>query len=138
MSEQPWNFDTAHRRCVAASRRQADAEAGVKEAYQDFARKEETYRVALTKRIFELKADGVAVTACDNMARGDKNVARLRFERDVADGMKEAALHTAWRRNADRKDAQRFSDWSQRRELAEFHGNDPEQPTYEAPIGARR
>lgn len=135
--EQPWDFSEAHSRCVGASRRQETSEEGIKDAYRDFAQKEEAYRLALAKKILELKAEGVAITACDNIARGDKHVAKLRYERDVAEGMKEAAEQAAWRRNADRKDAQRFADWSQRRELAEFHGRDPEEPTYERPIGGR-
>ena len=42
----------------------------------------------------------------------------------------------AWRRAADRKDAQRFADWSQRREFAEADGGSP-QPQWSKPIGAR-
>jgi hypothetical protein len=119
MIEQPWDFGTAHERCSRSSRNQESAEEGIREAYKVFALKEEQYRTALATKILQLKADGVAITACGEIARGDKLVAKLRYERDVAEGVREAATQVAWRRNADRKDAQRFADWSQRRELAE-------------------
>ena len=119
MIEQPWDFGTAYDRCVGSSRNQESAEELIREAYENFARAEEAYRTALATQILKLKADGVAITACAEIARGDKAVAQLRRDRDIAEGVKEAATHVAWRRNADRKDAQRFADWSQRREMAE-------------------
>ena len=117
--EQPWDFGTAYDRCIGSSRNQEGAEDLIREAFSDFAQAEEAYRTALATKILSLKADGIAITACGEIARGDKQVAKLRRERDVAEGVKEAATHVAWRRNADRKDAQRFADWSQRREMAE-------------------
>jgi hypothetical protein len=67
----------------------------------------------------------------------EREVARLRRERDIAEGVREAMQQAAWRRAADRKDTQRFIDWSARRELAEGYGNAPE-PEFEQPIGGRR
>ena len=119
MIEQPWDFGSAYDRCINSSRNQESAEDLIREAYSSFATAEEAYRTALATRILELKAEGIAITACAEIARGHKEVAKLRRERDIAEGMKEAAIHVAWRRNADRNDAQRFADWSQRRELTE-------------------
>ena len=116
---EPWDFRTAFQHCSDSSRRQEDSEDVVRDAYRDFAQKEEAYRTALSVEILRLKAQGIAITACDNIARGDKAVAKLRYERDVAEGVKEAAVAGGWRRNADRKDCQRFADWSMKRELAE-------------------
>ena len=56
----------------------------------------------------------------------DGGDALLRRLRDIDEGVVEALKQAAWRRAADRKDAQRFSDWSQRREAAEFQGLDPD------------
>lgn len=42
------------------------------------------YRVALRKEFLRLHVqDGVAWTACGELARGEETVARLRFERDI-------------------------------------------------------
>lgn len=126
MSEQPWSFAEALDRCQQSSRNQGAVEDAVKESYRGLAEAEELYRTELAKELVRLHdEDGVAWTVCDTMARGNPYVARLRKARDLAEGVKEATTAASWRRNADRKDAQRFSDWSQRRELAEFHGREP-------------
>ena len=41
------------------------------------------YRVALAQEIAKLRADGNPVTIVPDMARGDKQVARLRLDRDL-------------------------------------------------------
>ena len=133
----PWDFAEARLACRDASAAQAQVEDQLKAAFRDYAAKEERYRIALATKIVEVHADGIAWSTAPDIARGDAGVARLRMERDIAEGVKEAMMQAAWRRNADRKDAQRFADWSMRRELAEFHGRDPHEPTYEKPIGAR-
>jgi hypothetical protein len=71
------------------------------------------------------------------MARGDKHVAKLRRERDIAEGMREAAMQDAWRRVADRKDTQAFIEWSKQRELAEGYGQASELD-HQPIIGGRR
>lgn len=45
------------------------------------------YRMALSKRLTELRAEGQAVTHLADIARGEKNIAKLRFNRDVAKGL---------------------------------------------------
>lgn len=135
--EQPWDFDTAYHRCIGASQRQEAIEEEIREAYKSYAEAEEKYRTALAAEIVRAHDDGVAWSTAPDLARGDDTVARLRRERDIQEGVKEAMLQAAWRRVADRKDAQRFSDWSMRRELAEGYGNGGE-PQFEAPIGGQR
>jgi hypothetical protein len=125
-----WDFDQAREACRVASKAQESAEEALRQAARDLARAEEAYRLALAKKITELRAQGMAATLCADLARGDAQVARLRFNRDVADGVREASLHAAWRRNQDRKDCQRFADWSQRRELAEGGAVGHEQPEW--------
>ena len=133
----PWDFAEARTACRDASSAQAQVEDQLKQAFLDYAIKEERYRKALALKIVEAHADGIAWSTAPDIARGDADVARRRMERDVAEGVKEALMQAAWRRNADRKDAQRFADWSMRRELAEFYTPAPEQPATET-IGARR
>lgn len=138
MTEQPYDFAAA----IAASRRAAAAQQGaetaMREASRAYAETEERYRVALAKEIVRQHAeDKVAWTVAPDLARGNADVARLRRERDIAEGVRDALQQAAWRRAADRKDTQRFVDWSMRRELAEGYGNAPE-PDFASPIGGRR
>jgi DNA-binding transcriptional LysR family regulator len=135
---QPYDFAQAREAAAQASRAQQAAETGLREAAREFAEKEERYRVALAKEIIRQHAEqGVAWTVAPDLARGNPQVARLRRERDISEGVREAMQQAAWRRAADRKDTQRFIDWSARRELAEGYGNAPE-PEFEQPIGGRR
>lgn len=120
----PWTFDEAEERCKAASLRQEAIEKELRQAYVTAAEADEAYRVALAKEIVRQHDAGVAWSAASDLARGHQLVAALRRQRDVAEGVREALVQAAWRRAADRKDAQRFSDWSQRRELAENGGPD--------------
>lgn len=121
----PWNFEEAREKCLNAACAQEQAEASMREASRDAAQAEEAYRTALAQSIIYKHDEGVAWSVAPELARGDKRVADLRRKRDIAEGVREAMVHLAWRRAADRKDAQRFADWSQRRELAEgFAGED--------------
>lgn len=118
-----WSFQEARAKCAAASSAQIACEKQMRDASQSFAEKEESYRVALAKAIVRAHdEDGKAWSVCPDLARGDENVARLRRNRDIAEGVREATTQAAWRAAADRKDAQRFADWSQRREFADGGG----------------
>lgn len=133
----PWTFEEARQNCREASKRQEEAEAKLVDAAREGAGTEEAYRVALAQEIVrQHHAEGVAWSVAPDLARGDADVAALRRLRDIAVGFREAMTHAARRRAADRRDAQRFADWSQRRELAEGAGSLPE-PEFSAPIGAR-
>lgn len=119
----PWTFDEAQEACRRASREQKAAEDHFKEAAREFAEAEERYRLALAEAIIEAHAEGIAWTVAPDIARGRKNVAELRRGRDIALGVRDALDQACWRRTADRKDAQRFADWSQRKELAGAYGD---------------
>jgi hypothetical protein len=132
-----WDFDTAVSKSRDASAGQRSAEKFMRDAFADFAKAEEAYRIALSQEIITLHNSGVAWTVCGDVARGNEKVARLRRERDIAEGVKEAAVQAAWRAAADRRDTARFSDWSARRDIAE--GIVPDQgPADVQPIGSRR
>jgi hypothetical protein len=115
----PWTIQDARDALAASSRAQSASENAVIEAVKAAAHAEKAYRVALAKKITELRAEGAAATTAADLARGDQHVAQLRFHRDVAEGVKEATVQSGWRASADRKDAQALADWSCRRELAE-------------------
>lgn len=115
----PYTFTEA----VAAARRAHDAqragEQAVRDAAGDLAEKERAYRVALARQIVEVHAEGAAWTVAQDLARGDDRVAELRYLRDVAQGVLEAAQQRAWRQAADRRDTLEMIRWSRSRELAE-------------------
>ncbi len=62
-----------------------------KKYQKDYAVKERDYRVALSKRLLELRAEGQAVTHLADIARGMKDIAELRFRRDIAEGLVRSA-----------------------------------------------
>ena len=110
----PYDFREAKDACARASRAQIEAERDLAQAAQDHAAKEQAFRVALAKQIVTLHDEGLAWTVCQDVARGDKDVARLRYERDVAHGVLEAQQQRAWRHTADRKDVLELVRWSAR------------------------
>ena len=56
-----------------------------------YAIKEKKYRVALSKKLVELRAAGEKVTHLADIARGLPEIAKLRFDRDIAEGLKKSA-----------------------------------------------
>lgn len=115
----PWDFAEAVKRSEDARTEQERVEGEVKTAFKMYATAERTYVVALARRMWELKRDGIAITACERLAKGDPSIAALRELRDEAEGLKETAKMAAWRATADRRDVEALIDWSKRRELAE-------------------
>lgn len=62
-----------------------------KEYQKDYAKKEYEYRVALSKELITLRAEGQAVTHLADIARGKEKIAKLRFNRDIAEGLVRSA-----------------------------------------------
>lgn len=52
---------------------------------------EQTYRVKLAEKMLTLRDNGYPATLIGDLARGDKEVARLKFERDCAEVVYENA-----------------------------------------------
>lgn len=122
-SRAPYDFAEARDAAAAASRAQAGAEDFMVDCAREAAKAEERYRVELAKEIVrQHNEDGVAWSVAPDLARGNTRVARLRHDRDIAEGVREAAAQASWRRAADRRDTSRFIDWSMRRDLAEGAG----------------
>ena len=61
-----------------------------KDLIQKSADAEYAYRIALAQKLLVLKSDGIAVTMMGDLARGDKNIAKLKLDRDIARGMADA------------------------------------------------
>lgn len=59
----------------------------MKKRSKDLAEKEYLYRIALSKRLTELRSEGQAVTHLADIARGEPNIAQLRLNRDIARGL---------------------------------------------------
>ena len=51
---------------------------------------EEAYRVELAKKMIQLKLEGEKVTIISDLSRGDKVVAGLKRDRDIAKGVSDA------------------------------------------------
>lgn len=62
-----------------------------KEYQKDYAKKEYVYRIALSKELVRLRAEGQAVTHLSDIARGLPKIAKLRYERDIAEGLVNSA-----------------------------------------------
>jgi len=61
-----------------------------KSLVKDYANSEESYRVELAKKMYELKNDKMSITLIPDLAKGDSVVARLKKERDLAKGILDA------------------------------------------------
>lgn len=108
----PWDFfeaKDAARRCSIA---QAGQEQVFTEASEIYAQAEAAYRIELAKEMTVLRAQGQPVTLVGDLARGSEKIATLKLSRDLAKGLLDASEHGIWRHNADRRDVQRFIDWS--------------------------
>lgn len=62
-----------------------------KRCQKDYAVKEYNYRTALSKRLLERRAEGQPVTHLADIVKGEEDIAKLRFERDIAEGLKNSA-----------------------------------------------
>lgn len=62
-----------------------------KNIQKDYALKEYKYRTALSKKLVQLRAEGQAVTHLADIARGIEEIAKLRFDRDIAEGLVKSA-----------------------------------------------
>lgn len=62
-----------------------------KRLQKDYAEKEYKYRTALSKRLLERRAEGQPVTHLADIVRGEPDIAKLRFDRDIAEGLKNSA-----------------------------------------------
>ena len=111
---QPYDFNEARDAIREASAAMKAAENNRRDASRDLAEKERAYRVALARKIVEVHANGTAWTVSQDIARGDERVADLRYARDVAKGVLDAAETVAWRHTADRRDLSSLVNWSQR------------------------
>ena len=115
---QPLQIEDAREAAHKASELQRGVEEAIRDASRNLAEAERQYRLKLTTRILHLHAqDGVAWTACDVIARGEPEVADLRYARDVAKGMLDATQQQGFRYGADRRDLSRMIRWSESRDL---------------------
>lgn len=110
---QPYDFTEAKSAMERACSGQIAAEKAVKDSFQKFALARKAYQVAFAEEILRQRAEHPATIALD-LARGQEKVAQLRYEKDVAEGVMEAAKSAIWRHTADRKDVARLVDWSRR------------------------
>jgi hypothetical protein len=138
MNPAPWTFEQAQQHASQARDAQRQAEQFIIDAARDYAAKERAYRIALARRITEFHAEGVAWSSTSDLARGDEQVAMLKFERDVGEGVREAATQASWRAAGYRREVELHATWSMRRELAEGGGHGPQPDWSSEPVIGRR
>jgi|BioPla2DNA2_1021312.scaffolds.fasta_scaffold05473_11 hypothetical protein len=51
------------------------------------AKAEQEYRIGLAKKILELRESGIPVTIISDLARGDRQIAELKFQRDTSEAV---------------------------------------------------
>lgn len=111
----PYDYGQAKRAHARASREQAEAAVFKARAWREYAKAEKAYRLALRLEITRLHLEeGVAWTACGDMARGETKVADLKLKRDVAEGLAKAADDVSYQRAADRRVVDQLTAWSMR------------------------
>jgi hypothetical protein len=59
---------------------------------REHAQREQDYRIALAEKILRERDSGTPVTIISDVCRGDRKIARLKFERDVAEVVYKSAL----------------------------------------------
>lgn len=62
-----------------------------KDYQKKYAQAEYNYRTSLSKELLKLRAEGQAVTHLADIAKGKEEIALLRFERDIAEGLVRSA-----------------------------------------------
>jgi len=57
------------------------------------AQAERAYAIAVAEKTIQLKTEGYSITLINTLVRGDKTVAKLKYEYDVAEGVEKACLN---------------------------------------------
>lgn len=114
-----WLWQEAQEQMAVSAAAQERAEQEVRECAEVAAQAERDYRVALHKRIVTLRGEGTAATACESLAKGEPEIADLRYRRDVAEGVLVAAKAAVYRKRDDRADTLQLARWAMAREMAD-------------------
>lgn len=114
-----WTWHQARDAMAEAELEQQQSEQAMRDTAKEAAIAERDYRRELAIRIVELKAKGMAVTACETIAKGDHEISMLRFQRDLREAEAQAARAANYRHSANRQDTLKLTDWAMRRELAD-------------------
>lgn len=114
----PLEIQDARNAAHMASELQKGVEDALRNQGRELADAERKYRRALSKEILRVHVeDGMAITMCGEIARGDETVSQLRYERDIAKARFKAVEQQAYRYGADRRDLDTMLEWSMRRDL---------------------
>ncbi len=108
----PYSFGEARAAIERASIAQKHAEQAIRDAYREYGAAERAYRMLLAQEILKLRAEGQSITIAQDIAKGERKVADLRFKRDVAMGVLEASKSSVFRMTADRRELEQLIRWS--------------------------
>lgn len=62
-----------------------------KKWYKEYAKREHDYRIALSKRLLQRKIEGIPTTILADVVRGEEDIAELKEQRDIAEGLMKSA-----------------------------------------------
>lgn len=113
----PYEIEEAREAQHKASEAQRELADRLAAAHRNLANAERRYRVALTARIKQLHAEGMAITMCETVAKGEDSIATLRYERDDLKGDLEKLDQLAYTMGADRRGLDGLVIWSMHRDL---------------------
>jgi hypothetical protein len=83
----PLDLDDGRRAAHHQAQIQRRALLELEERVEAAAEAEHAYRVALAKKMLQLRESGVQITVLSDVARGEEEIATLKQARDIADGM---------------------------------------------------
>lgn len=114
-----WDWGQAQQAMNAAAAAQETSEQAMRDAGKEAADAERQYARALAMRMLEIKANGMAITVTERIAKGDEDISNLRYARDLKAAAFKAACAANYRHSANRADAVELAKWAMRRELAD-------------------
>lgn len=62
-----------------------------KKCQKDYAVAKYNYQTSLSKRLLERRAEGLPVTNLSDIVKGEPDIAKLRFDKDIKEGLKDSA-----------------------------------------------
>lgn len=113
----PFEIQEAREAEYVATKAQRDHGDVLARAHLKLAQAEYLYGRKLTKRIKELHVGGMAITMCERVAKGEREVALLRRRRDELKGELAKAEDYAYTLGADRRALKGLVEWSMYRDL---------------------
>lgn len=116
----PLDLDDGRRAASMLARQCRGAVDSLDQAVTRHAEAEHTYRKAYASKLVELRGQAVPATICLELAKGDEQVAKLKFDRDLAKGMIDVARERLRQLDGERASLRQLLEWSRKFEDRPF------------------